>query len=276
MEHVYVEEELASHSLFHAVRAGRALLKAKRAIQRQAWLPWLAQNCPGLSSDRAHIYLQFAWRYPGLEKAETGFVTFWDAVKWLGAPTGYDMNDHFARVSEEWLTPPEIIDRVRFALDRIELDPCSNSGKPNIPAKVHYTKADDGLVQPWGGNCFMNPPYGRPILAWVEKFMMYSMAGTICEAIALVPARVDAEWFRPLSPYPACFISSWVKFPGHDQGAPFPSALVYLGLNVERFEEAFSGIGCIANIHEYEYAGPSATLPPKGLKGPFSGSAQSS
>ncbi len=105
---------------------------------------------------------------------------------------------HFSSDSPEWYTPPHIVAAVVETLATIDLDPCSNLGTPNVPARRHFTADDDGLAQPWVGRVYMNPPYGREIGAWVEKLAHEYEAGRVTEAIALVPARVDTAWWRRL------------------------------------------------------------------------------
>jgi DNA N-6-adenine-methyltransferase Dam len=150
---------------------------------------------------------------------------------------------HFSSASPEWYTPPEIVERVLLVLGTPDVDPCSD-GK-TIPARTHFTQSDDGLSRDWSGTVYMNPPYGRGIDDWIEKLRCEYVAGRVVAAIALVPARVDTEWFRKFQDFPVCFISGRLKFSGHDNSAPFPSAAVYLGIDRDRFYAAFSTIGVI-------------------------------
>lgn len=153
---------------------------------------------------------------------------------------------HYSSESAEWYTPPEIIARVVLVLGGIDLDPCSNSsGEPNVSASQRFTVSDDGLSHPWEGRVYMNPPYGRVIDAWAEKLVSEYHAGRTTQAIALVPARVDTDWFRRFRDFAICFIDGRLKFSGHVNSAPFPSAVVYLGGDIDRFHDAFSDLGDI-------------------------------
>lgn len=156
---------------------------------------------------------------------------------------------HYSSESPEWYTPPEIIDRVVKVFGEIDLDPCSNdSSNPNIPASEHFAAADDGLSKTWSGRVYMNPPYGREIVGWIEKLKAEFDAGNTTEAIALVPSRTDTEWFRVLKEFPRCFISGRLNFSGHQNSAPFPSVVVYLGKNLKRFVKAFGDIGDVYQL----------------------------
>ena len=106
---------------------------------------------------------------------------------------------HFATGCAEWLTPLSIIIATLLVLKRIDLDPCSNTGTPNIPARKHFTVADDGLTRPWSGRLYVNPPYGREIGPWVRRLKSQYERGNVCQAIALLPSRTETAWFRAQS-----------------------------------------------------------------------------
>ena len=74
----------------------------------------------------------------------------------------------FLSNSAEWHTPRRIIDCVLKVMGEIDLDPCSNAKgrEANVPARVHFTKHDDGLAQTWRGRVYMNPPYGEATERW--------------------------------------------------------------------------------------------------------------
>jgi len=177
------------------------------------------------------------------------------------APTPVPMAVHFSSATPEWYTPRHIVDRVIELFGHIDLDPCSNGhgDAANVPARVHYTAADDGLakswrVEPWideygdeslAVRVYMNPPYGDEIMAWVERLVRAHESGEITEAVALLPARVDTGWWRKLRAYPVCFVAGRLKFSGAENSAPFPSAIVYLGSDLDGFADAFGDVGLI-------------------------------
>jgi phage N-6-adenine-methyltransferase len=144
----------------------------------------------------------------------------------------------------EWYTPPEIIEATVKVLGAIDLDPCADADK-QIPAATHYTQDDDGMAQEWRGRVYMNPPYGSEIVRWVQRLCEQYAAGAVPEAIALVPARTDTQWWDEVSGAPVCFIRGRLKFSGHENSAPFPSAVVYLGANRKKFAKVFGALGHI-------------------------------
>lgn len=154
---------------------------------------------------------------------------------------------HYSSETPEHYTPKEIIEAAIAVLGAIDLDPCSNSkDKPNVPALEHFTIADDGLSLPWFGRVYMNPPYGRVIGDWTQKLAGEYQAGNVTEAIALVPGRIDTQWWQSLGLlYPACFYTGRLVFIGNNDPAPFPSTIFYLGEDIAKFYEVFSAIGQI-------------------------------
>ena len=157
---------------------------------------------------------------------------------------------HFASESAEWNTPSEIIERVLALFGgRIDLDPCSNSAtKPNVPAARHFTPREDGLSRVWRGRTYMNPPYGLEIGRWVEHLCAQYEAGTLPEAVALVPSRTDTEWFERLRKYPRCFLRGRLRFSDHENTAPFPSMVVYFGNRASRFAKVFGPLGDVYEL----------------------------
>jgi hypothetical protein len=146
--------------------------------------------------------------------------------------------------SSEWYTPPYIADRVCDLLGTIDLDPCWHPYSP-IKADTTFTVEQDGLQHSWQGRVFLNPPYGGGIDGWIEKLVVAYSANSVSEAVALLPARVDTEWFSRLDEFPRCFVRGRLTFANATNPAPFPSAVVYLGPNVEKFANTFGEMGTI-------------------------------
>jgi site-specific DNA-methyltransferase (adenine-specific) len=97
----------------------------------------------------------------------------------------------FSSESEEWLTPDPLFETLDAEF-HFTLDPCATPLSARCAA--FYTKADDGLKQPWLGTVFVNPPYGRNITLWIEKAYEESQAGST--VVCLVPARTDTNWWH--------------------------------------------------------------------------------
>lgn len=96
-------------------------------------------------------------------------------------------------ISNEWLTPPEII----RAVGPIDTDPCVPCnmvhGALDAPWTVgarRFCKCDNGLQKPWEGFVWMNPPYGDRVGYWMEKLAKHG------NGLSLVFARTETGWFQ--------------------------------------------------------------------------------
>lgn len=94
-------------------------------------------------------------------------------------------NEQSVAGTEVWLTPPHILE----ALGEFDLDPCSSLDRPWDTAKNHYTVDDDGLIQPWFGRVWCNPPYGPKMGPFLEKLAAHD------NGIALIFARTETRAF---------------------------------------------------------------------------------
>jgi DNA N-6-adenine-methyltransferase (Dam) len=150
--------------------------------------------------------------------------------------------------SDEWYTPPDIVELVLRVLKEIDLDPCAESDK-KIPARLHYTLKDDGLQQDWHGRLFINPPFSCPG-KWVEKLQDSMLSGANLEAIALLPTATDTDWLNSiLKTQPICFLKERIKFLDGDYQpnllAPHSHCLVYWGDHEQQFKEVFEEYGIV-------------------------------
>ena len=73
----------------------------------------------------------------------------------------------------EWETPPEILN----ALGPFDDDPA----RPGL---------NDGLIRPWRGLVWLNPPYGRDMWPWLARLAEHKNGG-----IALIFARTETRGF---------------------------------------------------------------------------------
>ena len=145
-----------------------------------------------------------------------------------------------------WLTPPALID----ALGPFDLDPCAApSPRPWLTAARHIELPEDGLAASWSAprctaceklsdpknlclvtpyRCFINPPYGKEVDAWLDKLSTHG------SGLALIFARTEtATWHRYIWPraHSIFFFNGrlWFHHPDGKRGssnAGGPSALV--------------------------------------------------
>ena len=129
---------------------------------------------------------------------------------------------HYSSATPEWETPQAFFDRLDAEF-RFTLDVCSTH--ENAKCAAHYTRDEDGLAQSWSGVCWMNPPYGREIAAWMRKAFRESRRGAT--VVCLVPARTDTAWWHDYAMRGEIrFLRGRLKFGNAPANAPFPNAVV--------------------------------------------------
>lgn len=164
-------------------------------------------------------------------------------------------------MSNEWYTSAKYIDAAREVMGGIDLDPAScEIANQVVRATRYYSQEENGLLQPWYGRVWLNPPFSKienrsGIGAFTRKLVREYQAGNVRQAVLLVTIRTEAEWYQPLFDYPICFSNHIVHFykPGNKplpekdsrHGHFFGTSFVYLGPNEGRFTEVFSRFGRI-------------------------------
>lgn len=131
----------------------------------------------------------------------------------------------YSSKTDNWATPQDFYDKLDSEF-HFTLDPCAD--KNNHKCKKYYTKEDDGLLQDWGGEIvFCNPPYGRQISKWVEKYFNESRKDKTI-VVMLIPARTDTKYFHQYIYNKAelRFVKGRLKFGDSKANAPFPSMVV--------------------------------------------------
>ena len=135
----------------------------------------------------------------------------------------------FSSSTVEWETPKELFEALNKRF-RFELDVCATA--ENSQCSRWFDKETDGLSREWKGRCWMNPPYGREIGAWVRKARQEAERGAL--VVGLLPARTDTKWWHEnvLGHAEVRFIAGRLRFGNAKNSAPFPSAIaVWWGWN---------------------------------------------
>lgn len=182
-----------------------------------------------------------------------------DAPTKMSQPMGVFMSHK----AIEWYTPPEYIEAARQVMGAIDLDPAT-APVPQawIKATIFYTILDNGLIQPWQGRVWLNPPYSTTDgqsnqEIWSQKLIKEYESGQVTEAILLVKASLGYNWFdRLFDAYPVCFKRGLISFINSDREsgpAKLGSAFFYLGPNLARFVTVFGRFGRIVAPESVTY-----------------------
>lgn len=127
----------------------------------------------------------------------------------------------------------------------IDLDPAScEFAQRTVQAAEWFNEERDGLVQPWHGRVYLNPPFARGL---VDKFIdkLVCERPNYDEAILLVNSQTETAWFQKLGE-----IANVIAFPRgrvyfhnertRQQNPVFGSAFVYIGDRRDAFADAFA------------------------------------
>lgn len=87
--------------------------------------------------------------------------------------------------SNDWITPRYILE----ALGRFDFDPCVCEPQPWQTASRMLNVRANGILTPWEGRVWLNPPYGAAIRSWMGLMAAHD------NGIALVFARTETIWF---------------------------------------------------------------------------------
>jgi len=115
-------------------------------------------------------------------------------------------------LSPHWATPKWLYDELNKEFN-FDYDPCPING--NL-----------GLLIPWGKCNYINPPYGREIIKWIERAYITSQGGALC--VMLLPSRTDTAWWHDfvMKADEIRFIKGRLRFNESKNSAPFPSCVV--------------------------------------------------
>lgn len=169
-------------------------------------------------------------RYEG-----TGFeftVAPREGSKFMEPPAG-QARAIFSSDSVEWETPWPLFRFISNDFGPFTFDPAAT--RENAKTTNYLTEGDaqHGLVAPWHGSVWLNPPYGKTLGAWVEKARNEAkVLPRHASVTALLPVRADTRWWHEH----VLGVADWIGF---IQGricfgrgtkavnAPFASCLVH-------------------------------------------------
>lgn len=106
----------------------------------------------------------------------------------------------------EWYTPPSLFATLGIEFD---LDPASGV-RDYVPARRKYAgwEGDDGLIEPWTGRVWLNPPYGSAMVPFVDRMIEHA------NGILLCAARTETRWFQKAATTAdvVCFLRNRLHF----------------------------------------------------------------
>lgn len=139
-----------------------------------------------------------------------------------------------------WFTPWEFIRK----LGPFDLDPCTVSFRPfeTAEASINHDLGFCGIETEWHGDVWLNPPYGKQIMPFIDKFLTHR------KGVMLIFARMGSEGVQKIiksGAYIYClrkrvaFIDREQK---NDSNAGTDSLLIFFDDKyIQRVENGFQG-----------------------------------
>lgn len=166
--------------------------------------------------------------------------------------------------SDEWNTPPSVIQLAREAMGTIDTDPASNPvANKYIKAHTWYGRELNGLdpSRPWIGNLWLNPPYGRGEQSagkFIER-LIKELHGNVRQAITCLSlGSMSARWFQPIHEHASLHLifhgrinfipPEHKKENGNGNSPSKGTVLSYFGNNKESFKKVFEHQGVILKV----------------------------
>lgn len=109
--------------------------------------------------------------------------------------------------SVEWYTPRWLFDAMGVEFDMDVASPEAGP-VPWVPARRFVTPSEDGLVVPYEGLVWCNPPYGKLTAPFLGRVHAHG------NGLALVFARTDTRWFHAhvATAYSILFFNKRIRF----------------------------------------------------------------
>ena len=156
--------------------------------------------------------------------------------------------------NDRWGTPKAIVERARELMGGIDLDPASEEiANEVVQATTYYTHAENGLIQPWYGRVFLNPPFSIKSgkAAFVRRMVEEWRASTIASGVLVLGALgIYSPWAEPAHKA-NCGMALLVQ--RHEvrfrdlslqkQSAGYGITVFYFGHDQQRFARLFADLG---------------------------------
>lgn len=151
---------------------------------------------------------------------------------------------------DDFYTSEIIIEPARRAMGGIDLDPASHAyANGVVKAKRFYSKFDNGLIRPWQGRVWLNPPFSE-WKEWAVKILAEWKSGRV-EAMCILSATrtLTAQYLASVHKNSSaiCIFEGRIPFWG-GYATPSPDdghAVFYFGHDVAKFARAFGEIGTV-------------------------------
>jgi site-specific DNA-methyltransferase (adenine-specific) len=136
----------------------------------------------------------------------------------------------YSSASDDWRTPDDFFQECVNLFGGFDLDAAASA--ENAKAERYFTVEDNALNRDWDAeNVWLNPPYGREMMNWVEKAIKEFESGRSRQIVMLVPSKTATKWFWRVFEHDKTttfFIKGRLRFGQAKKSAPFGSVVFVL------------------------------------------------
>lgn len=243
------------NSVQYAFQCGGRLAQKKAALLHGSWLPWLKDNADvlGFESERTAQRLIGFWEANTTPASDLLTIEPQEALRISRKLWGHSNTIATKHTGDpESYTPGQYIEAARLVMGEIDLDPASNDlAQETVQALKWYDEENNGLLQPWHGRVFLNPPYSYPSVEYfVLKLLEEYEAARVSAAILLTNDNSDTKWWHAAARAAGgvCHTLGRINFYKSDGEITQPTngqSFFYFGDDSKRFHEIFSEFGLI-------------------------------
>jgi hypothetical protein len=242
-------------SVGYYFKCGRRLSEKKAVLGHGQWLPWIHNNAGvlGFDNDRTARRLISCWQENRALASDLPTLTPPDAVQISRKLWGHDTTIATKHTGDpESYTPAEYVEAAREVMGGIDLDPASNAlAQETVQAGNWFGEEENGLLRPWEGRVFLNPPYSYPeVEQFAEKLVIEYEAGVVEAAIMLTNNSADTKWWHAAGQAAGavCQTRGRINFYKADGQITQPTngqTIFYFGADADFFQHVFGSFGLI-------------------------------
>ena len=236
----------------HLLAVGQMLTEKKSELGHGNFIPWIVAECD-FGESAARKMMASAKRELTTDLTEFDAISISRDIWGNNKPNGSVVEVYSGK--QEWYTPEKYIEAARSVMGSIDLDPasCAKANK-TVKAETYYTEKQNGLIHPWYGNVFLNPPYAQnEVREFTARIAEAYVNKNIEQGILLTNNSTDTSWWHYAAKQSSaiCFTAGRIKFYEETIGGSPTNGqtFMYFGRKVKTFSKIFSEFGLLVSVN---------------------------
>jgi hypothetical protein len=176
------------------------LIEAREECRREGrnWNAWCLSGECGIQKAQIYRYIDGKTNGHSVSPGDVSQDDGGKSNRSPGAAAHVPRAVNATRSNEEYYLPEEVFIAMGITpKNPFDIDVASPGREvvPWVPARKHYTRRENGLLQPWPGFIYCNPPHGIDAGAedWIERFLQHP------DGIFLTADWTSTKWWKRLA-----------------------------------------------------------------------------